>query len=129
MVDDVTGDALIQRNDDNAVALSNRLKVYHSQTGPVAEYYKTKGVRRDSSLAATRTDFLRFVDLDWSRRRAGTQDCLDVSAKDLPGSAEGIEMKRIGILSLRLHFIAFTLSFTLASPRFALVRCLFSDAR
>ncbi|GAA98155.1 uncharacterized protein L969DRAFT_93236 [Mixia osmundae IAM 14324] len=44
MTDDVTGEPLIQRSDDNAETLRNRLSTYHKQTGPVAEYYKKKGV-------------------------------------------------------------------------------------
>jgi len=44
MVDDVTGEPLIQRSDDNVETLQKRLKTYHSQTGPVAEYYKSKGL-------------------------------------------------------------------------------------
>ncbi|KAI0345049.1 adenylate kinase 1 [Trametopsis cervina] len=42
MVDDVTGEPLIQRSDDNVEALRKRLTVFHSQTGPVVEYYKKK---------------------------------------------------------------------------------------
>lgn len=45
MTDDVTGEPLIQRSDDTAETLHKRLGTYHSQTGPVAEYYKQKGVR------------------------------------------------------------------------------------
>lgn len=44
MTDDVTGEPLIQRSDDNMETLSKRLGVYHKQTGPVLEYYKSKGV-------------------------------------------------------------------------------------
>ena len=44
MVDDVTGEPLIQRSDDNVEALSKRLRVFHSQTGPVVEYYRKKGL-------------------------------------------------------------------------------------
>ena len=44
MVDDVTGEPLIQRSDDNVEALRKRLKVFHSQTGPVIDYYKQKGI-------------------------------------------------------------------------------------
>lgn len=43
-VDDVTGEPLIQRSDDNVEALRKRLGVYHSQTGPVVEYYKKKNL-------------------------------------------------------------------------------------
>ena len=44
MTDDVTGEPLIQRSDDNVEALRKRLKVFHSQTGPVIDYYKQKGI-------------------------------------------------------------------------------------
>ena len=42
--DDVTGEPLIQRSDDNAEALVNRLDAYHKQTQPVVDYYRRKGV-------------------------------------------------------------------------------------
>ncbi|KAI0781444.1 adenylate kinase [Trametes elegans] len=44
MVDDITGEPLVQRSDDNVEALTKRLKVFHSQTGPVIDYYKQKGI-------------------------------------------------------------------------------------
>ncbi|KAL0084707.1 adenylate kinase-domain-containing protein [Phycomyces blakesleeanus] len=44
MVDDITGEPLIQRSDDNAETLIKRLDAFHKQTGPVAEYYKKKGI-------------------------------------------------------------------------------------
>jgi len=44
MTDDVTGEPLIQRSDDNAVTLKKRLGTYHEQTGPVVEYYKKTGI-------------------------------------------------------------------------------------
>ena len=37
MTDDVTGEPLVQRSDDNVEALRKRLTVFHSQTGPVVE--------------------------------------------------------------------------------------------
>jgi adenylate kinase len=44
MTDDVTGEPLIQRSDDNVETLTKRLKTFHSQTGPVVDYYKAKGL-------------------------------------------------------------------------------------
>jgi adenylate kinase len=44
MKDDVTGEPLIQRSDDNADTLKKRLATYHAQTSPVVEYYKDKGI-------------------------------------------------------------------------------------
>jgi len=37
--DDVTGEDLIQRPDDNAVTVQKRLDVYHAQTEPLIHYY------------------------------------------------------------------------------------------
>lgn len=45
--DDVTGEPLIQRSDDNVQALRKRLAVYHEQTGPVVNYYRQKGIHRN----------------------------------------------------------------------------------
>ncbi|CAG8633762.1 10803_t:CDS:2 [Ambispora gerdemannii] len=42
--DDVTGEPLIQRSDDNAETLKKRLVSYHQQTTPVVDYYKRKGI-------------------------------------------------------------------------------------
>jgi adenylate kinase len=44
MKDDVTGEPLVQRSDDNAEALKKRLVTYHKQTVPVVDYYKKKGL-------------------------------------------------------------------------------------
>jgi adenylate kinase len=39
--DDVTGEALIQRDDDREETVKKRLQVYHSQTKPLIEFYST----------------------------------------------------------------------------------------
>lgn len=44
MKDDLTGEPLIQRSDDNADALKKRLQTYHAQTSPVVGYYKNTGI-------------------------------------------------------------------------------------
>lgn len=44
MKDDVTGEPLIQRSDDNIVTLKSRLKAYREQTSPVINYYKSRGI-------------------------------------------------------------------------------------
>ncbi len=41
--DDVTGEELIQREDDKVDAIKNRLSVYHDQTAPLIDYYEKKG--------------------------------------------------------------------------------------
>ncbi|KAF2478756.1 adenylate kinase cytosolic [Neohortaea acidophila] len=44
MTDDVTGEPLIQRSDDNEDALKKRLVTYHKQTAPVSDYYRKTGI-------------------------------------------------------------------------------------
>ncbi|MCJ1433916.1 adenylate kinase [Xylographa pallens] len=44
MKDDVTGEPLIQRSDDNAETLKKRLVTYHQQTTPVVNYYQKTGI-------------------------------------------------------------------------------------
>ncbi|KAJ5199575.1 adenylate kinase [Penicillium cf. griseofulvum] len=46
MKDDISGEPLIQRSDDNADTLTKRLSTYHAQTTPVVEYYKKTGIWR-----------------------------------------------------------------------------------
>ena len=43
-IDDITGEPLIQRKDDNAEALKKRMASYHTQTKPILDYYKNSGV-------------------------------------------------------------------------------------
>jgi len=38
--DDVTGETLIQREDDQESTVRNRLSVYHDQTAPLVDYYQ-----------------------------------------------------------------------------------------
>lgn len=44
MKDDLTGEPLVQRSDDNADALKKRLVTYHKQTTPVVDYYQKTGI-------------------------------------------------------------------------------------
>ena len=37
--DDVTGEALIQRDDDSEATVKKRLEIYHAQTKPLVDYY------------------------------------------------------------------------------------------
>jgi adenylate kinase len=42
MVDDITGEPLVKRKDDNADTLKARLEAFHKQTSPILEHYKSK---------------------------------------------------------------------------------------
>jgi adenylate kinase len=51
--DDITGEPLIQRDDDKEETVRKRLRVYHEQTKPLVSYYKQKaeqGTVRFSSI-------------------------------------------------------------------------------
>lgn len=39
-VDDETGEALVQREDDQEETVRNRLRIYHDQTEPLVEFYR-----------------------------------------------------------------------------------------
>jgi len=41
-IDDETGEPLVQREDDKEDTIRNRLSIYHSQTAPLIDFYKTK---------------------------------------------------------------------------------------
>eukprot|EP00887_Chlorella_sp_A99_P006429 scaffold3.g6429.t1 len=43
-VDDVTGEPLVKRKDDNADTLKSRLAAFHAQTAPVISHYKSRVV-------------------------------------------------------------------------------------
>lgn len=55
-VDDVTGEALIQRPDDHPDVVQERLNLYETQTKPVLEYFNEKGLLR--TFSGTESDVL-----------------------------------------------------------------------
>lgn len=54
MTDDITGEPLIRRSDDNPETLAKRLGAYHTQTAPLVDYYAKKGLhtRIDASRSS-----------------------------------------------------------------------------
>ncbi|XP_045616117.1 adenylate kinase isoform X1 [Procambarus clarkii] len=54
MTDDISGEPLIRRADDNPEILMRRLAAYHNQTSPLVSYYAKKGIhhRIDASRPA-----------------------------------------------------------------------------
>lgn len=47
--DDVTGEPLVRRKDDNAETLKARLAAFHSQTAPLIDFYKGRVARIDAA--------------------------------------------------------------------------------
>jgi adenylate kinase len=52
--DDVTGEPLIQRDDDQEATVTKRLEVYHAQTKPLVAYYSTWAASGDARAPAYR---------------------------------------------------------------------------
>ncbi|ASK78526.1 adenylate kinase [Paraphotobacterium marinum] len=46
-LDDLTGEPLVIRNDDQEETVKKRLKVYHDQTAPLKEYYNRESQKSD----------------------------------------------------------------------------------
>ncbi|EQB40451.1 adenylate kinase [Sulfurimonas hongkongensis] len=63
--DDITGEDLVQRDDDKEEVVLDRLKVYHEQTEPLIGYYKEQ---------ASKDESLKYITVD------GTADIKDVEA-------------------------------------------------
>jgi nucleoside-triphosphate--adenylate kinase len=53
-IDDVTGEPLVQRDDDKPEAVRKRLMAYGKQTAPLVQFYESKGVVR--TFAGTQSD-------------------------------------------------------------------------
>src|SRR3954471_10574375 len=61
--DDVTGEPLVQRDDDKEATVRNRLDVYHRQTEPLIEYYRKWGASGDAKAPRYhRVDGTKSVD-------------------------------------------------------------------
>ncbi|KUJ74002.1 adenylate kinase [Thiomicrospira sp. XS5] len=59
--DDETGEDLIQRDDDKADVVLDRLKVYHEQTAPLIGYY-TDEAAKNASLKHIKVDGTQAID-------------------------------------------------------------------
>jgi len=64
--DDVTGEPLIQRADDNEVTLKKRLESYHKSTKPLVGYYQKQGIlttldasKKSNEVYATMKDIIQ----------------------------------------------------------------------
>ncbi|XP_039760011.1 adenylate kinase [Pararge aegeria] len=62
MTDDVTGEPLIKRSDDNVDALKKRLATYHNQTVPLVDYYMRKGLHYRVDAAKKADDVFSRID-------------------------------------------------------------------
>ena len=61
--DDITGEDLVQRDDDKEEVVKERLKTYHDQTEPLVDYYKEQAAKNPD---------IKYIRVD------GTQDIQEV---------------------------------------------------
>lgn len=61
MKDDVTGEPLIRRSDDNEKTLRSRLDAYHRQTVPLVQYYSARGLH--TAVDASRSPDVVFASI------------------------------------------------------------------
>lgn len=59
--DDVTGEPLIQRTDDNEEIVKKRLVIYKNETAPLIEYYKSKNILVDLDATKSPTDIEKSI--------------------------------------------------------------------
>ena len=52
--DDVTGEDLVQRDDDKEETVKKRLEIYHSQTKPLVNFYSTWAAEGDAKAPKVR---------------------------------------------------------------------------
>lgn len=62
MTDDITGEPLVRRSDDNVEALKKRLYVYHTQTKPLVDYYQTRRIHHRIDAAQSAADVFKNID-------------------------------------------------------------------
>lgn len=70
MTDDVTGEPLMRRSDDNAQALVKRLEAYHKQTKPLADYYALRGLHFRVDAARSASQVFENIDSIFMKQRA-----------------------------------------------------------
>ena len=62
--DDVTGEDLIRRKDDNADTLTKRLDAFHKQTTPILQHYKDRvaDLKADKAPESVAGDVAKAMD-------------------------------------------------------------------
>ncbi|MBL1140714.1 MAG: adenylate kinase [Proteobacteria bacterium] len=60
--DDVTGEDLVQRDDDQEETVRKRLNVYHEQTAPLIKYYTEESNKNDAKIKYISVNGMQEVD-------------------------------------------------------------------
>ncbi|XP_026473227.1 adenylate kinase [Ctenocephalides felis] len=78
MTDDITGEPLIRRSDDNAEALKKRLVTYHAQTKPLISYYSLQGLHNKVDASQAASDVFAKIDSIFLRKQAKQASSLQI---------------------------------------------------
>jgi len=70
MIDDITGEPLTRRADDNPEALKTRLDSYHQKTEPLAKYYAKKGLHHKVDAANPAEDVFKAINVIFANAKS-----------------------------------------------------------
>ncbi|XP_067934648.1 adenylate kinase-like [Watersipora subatra] len=70
MTDDITGEPLMRRSDDNAEALKRRLASYHKSTNPLVNYYSQQGILTTIDAAQNPSSVFNAITTAFSKAKS-----------------------------------------------------------
>ncbi|KAL7642487.1 UNVERIFIED_CONTAM: hypothetical protein RMT77_007048 [Armadillidium vulgare] len=70
MKDDITGEPLVKRQDDNPKALKERLTLYHNYTKPLVEYYSRRGIHHRIDASRTASQVFEDINLIFAKAKS-----------------------------------------------------------
>ncbi|WKX88158.1 hypothetical protein Q1695_008071 [Nippostrongylus brasiliensis] len=71
MTDDITGEPLVRRSDDNVEALRKRMAAYHSMTTPLVGYYQKRGIHSSVDASKSMADVSLRLDQIFAKVTVG----------------------------------------------------------
>jgi len=74
MVDDITGEPLTRRSDDNVEALKKRLATYTRQTTPLIEYYQKQGLHNRVDASQPADSVFKAIQMVFSAAKSCTSN-------------------------------------------------------
>jgi adenylate kinase len=95
MLDDLTGEPLMQRSDDTKEALAKRLEKYHSESVPILTHYQPKGVVKNADANRPSAEVWNCIE-DIITPHAGPRQIVIIFGP--PGAGKGTHSPKIEAL-------------------------------
>jgi len=73
MRDDITGEPLFRRSDDNKETLTKRLEQYHSQTKPLVDYYSRRNILSQVNATLDKDQLFANIEKIFNKAKLETQ--------------------------------------------------------